>query len=208
MFKHSVLLALALTLATSLGFAHQGKHAASDKALETQLAMRDLWIDHIFWTRAVTFATARGDKASSQAAIDQVVANAKAIAGAIEPFYGKDASDQLFKLLAGHWGAISDYLNATIPKKNSKKQKTAVDALTANAKELAKFLSGANPHLPEATLISLLAAHGGHHVSQINQVAGKDYKAEARTWEDMKGHIYSISDALVGAIAKQFPKKF
>ena len=41
----------------------------------------------------------------------QVVANAKAIAGAVGPFHGKAASDKLFGLLAGHWGAIGGCLN-------------------------------------------------------------------------------------------------
>ena len=31
---------------------------------------------------------------------------------------------------------------------------------------------------------------------------------EARTWEAMKTHIYTIADALVGGIAKQMPEKF
>jgi hypothetical protein len=39
----------------------------------------------------------------------QVVANAKQIAGSIEPFYGKAATDQLFKLLAGHYTAIKQH---------------------------------------------------------------------------------------------------
>jgi hypothetical protein len=55
-----------------------------------------------------SLARPRADK--NQAAADlaekQVVANAKQIAGSIEPFYGKAATDQLFKLLAGHYTAI------------------------------------------------------------------------------------------------------
>jgi hypothetical protein len=51
-------------------------------------------------------------------------------------------------------------------------------------------------------------AHGGHHVQQNQQFAKNDAAGEARTWEAMKSHIYTISDALVGALAKQFPDKF
>jgi hypothetical protein len=87
-------------------------------------------------------------------------------------------------------------------------QKKAIADLTSNANEIAKFLSGANPNLPEATLQSLLAAHGGHHVQQNQQLAAHDLAGEARTWEAMKSHIYALADALVGGIAKQFPDKF
>jgi hypothetical protein len=80
---------------------------------DTKAALRDLWIGHIFWVRNVEDARFEGDDAAASAAEQQVVANAQAIAGALEPFYGKAASDQLFTLLAGHWDAIKDYLDAT-----------------------------------------------------------------------------------------------
>src|SRR5690606_4748000 len=130
-------------IATSFAFgpsalAHEG-HGAESNVVSTQKAMRDLWVDHIFWVRGVLFASARKDKAARAAAEKQVVENAKSIAKAIEPFYGKKASDKLFELLAGHYGAINDYIKATIPSPKAKKQKAAVDKLTANASEIATF---------------------------------------------------------------------
>ena len=80
---------------------------------DTKAALRDLWIGHIFWVTNVEDARFEGDDAAAGAAEQQVVANAQAIARALEPFYGKAASDQLFTLLAGHRGAIKDYLDAT-----------------------------------------------------------------------------------------------
>jgi hypothetical protein len=182
--------------------------AAESKAVATQMAMRDLWVDHIFWVRSVVVSAAAKDKKAQAEAEKQVVADAKKIAGAVEPFYGKAASEKLFGLLAGHYGAIKDYMNATLPSPNAGKQKAASDKLTANANEIAEFLSGANPNWPKGTLIGLLAAHGGHHVTQINQFQKKDYANEAQTWDAMKQHIYILADALTSGIAKQFPDKF
>jgi hypothetical protein len=173
----------------------------------TQAALRDLWLGHIFWVREVSRAVADKNSAATALAEQQAVANAKAIAGSIEPFYGKPATEQLFKLLAGHYTAIKSHATANAGRSTAD-AKRAVDALTANANEIAVFLSGANPNLPEATLKQLLAAHGGHHVQQNQQLAAKDYAGEARTWEAMKTHIYTIADALGGALAKQFPAKF
>jgi hypothetical protein len=109
----------ALALATTgPAFAHDGaEHAAAPAAAATpavaatRAALRDLWVGHVFWVRNVVDARFAGNAARAGAAEKEVVANAKAIAGAIEPFYGKPASDQLFKLLAGHWQAISAYLD-------------------------------------------------------------------------------------------------
>ena len=180
---------------------------AAAKVGETSAAMRDLWVGHIFWVRNVVVDTFAGNKKAAAAAEKEVVANARQIAVAIEPYYGKAASEKLFGLLAGHYGAVKQYLDATATDSNGK-QEAAVKSLTANAADIAKFLSSANPNLPFDTLNGLLIAHGGHHIQQTQQLKSKQYAEEAQTWEAMKKHMYVIADALAGAIAKQFPAKF
>lgn len=177
---------------------------ASNKTFETRAALRDLWVGHAFWVRNVVVATLAKNDAAATAAEQQAVANAKAIADAIEPFYGAAAKDALFKLLAGHYGAVKTYLVAA----DSGAQAKATEALTANAEQIATFLSKANPHLPKDAVNGLLLAHGGHHIQQIQELKAGKYDAEARTWEDMKGHMYVIADALTQALAKQFAAKF
>jgi hypothetical protein len=181
--------------------------AVLPKLAATQAAERDLWVGHIFWVREVARGLAEKNQAAADFAEKQVVANAKQLGGAIEPFYGKAAADQLFKLLAGHYTAVKAHATATVAGDAAGAKKAIAD-LTSNANEIAKFLSGANPNLPEATLKSLLAAHGGHHIQQNQQLVAHDMAGEARTWEAMKSHVYTLADALVGGIAKQFPDKF
>jgi hypothetical protein len=174
---------------------------------ETDAAWRDLWVGHVFWVRNVVIETLAKNGAARAAAENEVVANAKQIAAAIEPYYGQAASDELFGLLAGHYGAVKQYLEATVAG-SAAKQDAALKNLTDNAGEIASFLSGANPNLPLDTLRGLLIAHGGHHIQQIRQLENKQYAQEAQTWQAMKQHMYVIADALAGAIAKQFPAKF
>ncbi len=192
---------------------HEAANAAtaaatvSTKLADTRAALRGLWFGHIFWVRNVVVARLHGDAAAAKAAEAEVVANAKAIAGAVEPFYGQGASDKLFQLLAGHWGAISAYLDAT--RAGSKAQQDAAFArLLANANEIADFLAGANPNWPDATLRGLLSAHGAHHVQQIQQLHAGQFEAEARTWAAMAGHMNTIADALANGLAAQFPDRF
>ena len=192
--------------------AQHGTHSlaqtpASVKVNETGAALRDLWVGHVFWVRNVVVSTFAGDQPAAAAAEQEVVANAKQIASAIEPYYGRDASEKLFGLLAGHYGAVKQYLEATVVGRKDK-QDAAVKNLNVNASEIARFLSGANPNLPFDTLNGLLLAHGGHHIQQIQQVKSKQYVEDAQTWDAMKRHMYVIADALAGAIAKQFPKQF
>ncbi len=180
---------------------------ADSAALSTRLAMRDLWVEHVFWIRNYAIANQATDKPQAKVAADQVVANATQIANSIAPLYGQPAADQLLKLLAGHWGAVKHYSDATVAK-DAKGKQAAVADLTSNAKAIAAFLAGANPNLPESTLVGMLAAHGGHHVAQIDELATHDYAAEARTWQMMRPHVLALADALTAALVKQFPDKF
>jgi hypothetical protein len=175
--------------------------------LETKMALRDLWVEHVFWIRSYVLATHAHDAAQSKIAETEVVSNAKALAGSIAPFYGQPAADGLFKLLAGHWGAVRDYNSATLAKSKPRQDK-AIANLTSNAHDIAKFLSGANPNLPEDAVFALMAAHGGHHVAQINEIASGDFQGEAATWDAMRKHVLVISDAIADALAKQFPARF
>src|SRR5262249_51009067 len=69
--------------------------ASEQKVTETKAAMRDLWIGHIFWVRNVVIETFAKNPSAAKAAEAEVVADAKQIAGTIEPFYGKPAADKL-----------------------------------------------------------------------------------------------------------------
>jgi hypothetical protein len=211
------LIAAICALATPFGavgpsYAHQ-EHAAvkrparSAKAAQTAAALRDLWVGHIFWVRNVAQASLDRNDAGAKAAEQQVVANAQSIAAAIEPFYGAGGKDGLFKLLAGHYGAVKAYVVATAAG-DAAGQSSATQSLTSNAEEIATFLSKANPNLPKDAVNGLLLAHGGHHIQQIQELKARNYEAEAKTWDEMKNHMYQIADAMTDALAKQFAKRF
>jgi hypothetical protein len=171
-----------------------------------QAAMRDLWHGHIVHARDYVIAVHAGNKADAGKAADAVVANAHQIADAVAGFYGKAGGDRMMELLGGHWGAVKALTDTRAAKDEAGATKAMTD-LTANAGEIAKFLAGANPNLPEDTVRGLLLAHGAHHSSQIDLIMKDDAAGEATEWTAMQAHMDMIADALAGAIAKQFPEK-
>ena len=187
--------------------AHANSVLGASKIVQTDAALRDLWLGHAFWVRAVVAETLSGNSAAAAAAESEAVNNAKQLAASMEPYYGKPASGEVFKLLAGHYGAVKQYLLAAKADRTAE-QEAALQAMLKNAEQIAVFLSSANPHLPLDALRGMLQAHGGHHVQQIHQLAAKQYAQEAQTWEAMKNHMYGIADAMTLALAKQFPAKF
>ena len=215
LIKHTTLkvaiIAGLISTATPL-YAQNDHHEAkagptSIKVAQTSAALRDLWLGHAFWVRNVVVETLAGNKTGAIAAENEVVANAKELAAAIEPFYGKAAADKLFSLLSGHYGAIKQHLEAVVTG-SSKKEEAAMKAITDNVEEISVFLSGANPNLPHDAVQGLLLAHVGHHKQQIQQLHDKQYPQEAQTWDAMKKHMYVIADTLAGALATQFPARF
>lgn len=202
-----LLLIVGLCLAIPAAAATTTSSTETVAKLKTSMALRDLWVEHAFWIRSYVLATHAGDEAQSKVAQDEVVENAKELAETIKPYYGQAAADSLLKLLAGHWAAVRDFNTALVERSHPGRDKAA-NAITANAHEIAKFLSGANPYLPEDSVFGLLAAHGAHHMAQSNQVAANDFVSEARTWHAMRHHMLTIADSIAGALEKQFPDRF
>ena len=177
------------------------------RVAEMKQTFRDLWLGHIFWVRHVVSNIATNDPAERDAAEKEVVANTKQIADTIAPFYGEAASETLHSLLDVNIDAVREYSEATVA--GSKQQQDAALArLASNADDIADFLSHVNPYLQKDNVRSLIAAHGAHHVLQINQYKAKDYAHLGATWPMMRQHVYVIADTLTTALAKQFPSKF
>lgn len=180
--------------------------AAVPAAPKLDAALRALWHGHIVHTRDYALAVHAHDAAKAKAAADAVVANAKQLADAVGGFYGKPAGARMLDLLAGHWGGVKALTDARAAD-DSVAERKAMATLQSNASEIARFLAGANPNLPESAVQGLLATHVAHHATQIEQIMAGDMKGEQATWQVMQAHMDTISDALAAAIAKQFPAK-
>ena len=174
------------------------------KTLQTAAVLRDLWIGHIFWVRNVSSAAIDKNESALKAAEQQAVKNAQAIAASIEPFYGASAKDSFFKLLAGHYGAVKAYLVATVAGDASAQRSNSGSYLKRGGDR--GVLEQGKSVLAKGRGASLLLAHGGHHIQQIQQLKDRKYEAEAITWEEMKKHVYQVADATADALAKQFTK--
>ena len=207
----SILPAVQISLATGT-HEHIVRAAAkprprSEATFQTTALLRDLWISHIFWVRSVSLAAIESNDAAMETAQQQAATNAQGIAASIEPFYGPTVKEELHELLSDHYRSIKTYL-VGIMSSNMSIQAAATQSIASNAGEIATCLNRANPYLPKDEFHSLLLAHGGHHIQQIQELMDRNFMMEAKTWEDMKAHVYQIADVTADALAKQFPKQF
>lgn len=181
------------------------------KVAELKMALRDLYVGHIFWVRSLVIATRLREKGAANEADEYGLKNAKAIGQSIGPVYGQAAGEKFATLFVGHYSAVKDYMNAAFAnnfKGSEARKKAAVDKLTKNATDIAAFLSSANPNLPKGTVYALLVAHAQQHIKSIEATAKKQWDVEADMWDPMVKHIYTLTDAVADAVAKQYPDKF
>jgi hypothetical protein len=201
---------LVLTLAGLVSSAYESRAAGDTnpaRVAEMKKDFRNLWLGHIYWVQHAVLNSATDSLAKRDAVKKEVDANTKQIASTITPFYGEARSQQFLNLLDINIGAVREYSEATVAG-NTSRQDAALARLASNADDFGAFFSGINPYLSEYTIRGLIAAHGAHHVLQINQYKKKDYAHLEETWKMMREHVYVIADTLTEALVKQFPGKF
>ena len=207
-FQPMAVLALVLT---GLAGCDYESHAAGDanpvRVAEMKQSFRDLWLGHIYWVQHAVLNNETNTLAKRAAVKKEIDDNTKQIASTIAPFYGEVASRKFLSLLDINIGAVREYSEATVAG-NKSAQDAALARLESNSDEFGVFFSGINPHLKKDTIKGLIAAHGAHHVLQINQYKKKDYAHLDETWKMMREHVYIIADTLTEAFVKQFPGKF
>jgi hypothetical protein len=179
---------------------------AATKAVDLRLGMRKLWEDHITWTR-LFIVSALADLPDKAAATDRLLQNQVDIGNAIKPFYGDAAGDKLAALLKDHILIAADVVMAA-----KAGDKAKLDASktrwTANADDIAAFLSGANPkNWPAADMKSMMRDHLQQTTSELEARLSKDWRADVAAYEKVHGQILKMADMLSDGIARQFPDK-
>lgn len=183
-----------------------GKAQAKVSASDTRLAMRKLWEDHITYTRNYIISAVAG-LPDADAIAARLMTNQDDIGNAIKPFYGDAAGTKLSGLLREHISQAAAVVKAA---KSGDKAKLASEQAkwSANGKQIAAFLSGANPNWNKATLEAMLQKHldltSGEVVGRLN----KDWAADIRSYDAGHVHMLMFADALTDGIAKQFPNRF
>ena len=171
-----------------------------------RLALRKLWSDHVIWTRQYIIA-AVGGTPDAQAAAGRLLANQDDIGQAIVPYYGPDAGMALTELLKSHIMIAVDLVGAA---------KSGDDAAFAqhdkrwsdNVADIARFLSGANSHWPEADVLDLLNLHLKLTKDEAVARLQSDWAADVKAFDDIFTEAMVIADTLHDGLVAQFPERF
>ena len=168
--------------------------------------MRDLWVDHIVWTRQFIVDSA-SNLPSLNDTTNRLLKNQEDIGDAIKPYYGDEAGSQLTDLLKSHILIAADLVNAA-KAGNDSAVADADERWSDNADEIAAFLADANPNWNEEELSDML--HDHLNVTRAEAVARLtgDYAADIEAFDAVHAQAMHMADALSDGIIAQFPQRF
>lgn len=170
-------------------------------------AMRQLWEDHITWTRLYIVSAAAGLPDEGPAA-QRLLRNQTDIGDAIKPFYGTAAGEGLTALLRGHILTAAKLIDAAKSGDTAAVNATAA-AWYANADSIAKFLSSANPrHWPAATLQAAMKMHLDLTLKEATARLHNEWAADIAAYDAVHRHILQMADVLSDGIIRRFPNRF
>jgi hypothetical protein len=180
--------------------------ATTEPSAELKTNMRQLWEDHVIWTRNVILCLVDNLPGTDQA-VNRLLQNQVDIGNAIKPYYGKEAGDKLTDLLKAHINIAADVVNAA-KAGNTTALDEANKKWSANADEISAFLSQANPNWPLADMKMMMYDHLKLTTDEAVQRIKKDYAADIIAYDRVHDEILKMSDMLANGIAQQFPEKF
>jgi hypothetical protein len=204
-----LVLAFAVASAPAVAALGHGHGAAAAKAAFHD-SMRELWEDHIVWTRQfiVSAATESGNLADIGPTADRLLANQADIGNALGQFYGDEVGDEVEALLRDHILTAADLIAAA-----KAGDSAGVDAESAawyqNGDDIATALNGLNPkHWPLAEMKAHMRDHLDLTLEEaVARLQGR-YADDIAAYDKIHAQILSMADMLSDGIIAQFPAKF
>jgi hypothetical protein len=201
-------------LAVSSG---QSAHAHGDrtdhpaKVTQEELAlrqdMRNLWEDHIVWTRLAIISLTT-DAPDTEATVGRLLENQTHIGDAVKPFYGAAAGNELTRQLRLHI-LIAAEVVAAARSGDAAELADAQARWQANADDIAGVLASVNPRFWQ---LETMKAEMRTHLDLTTQEAVArlegNWDADVAAYDRIHDHILHMSDLLSTGLVKQFPKRF
>ncbi len=187
-------------------FATRNDDINQTKVTELRIALHNLWVEHVVWTRQYIVA-AVGDHPDASFAAERLMKNQEEIGNAIKPFYGQEAGNQLTSQLKDHILIAVGLLEAA-KAGNSTSVEEIERKWYANADEIATFLSAANPNWTRGDMLNMVNEHLSLTKTEAVARLTGDYATDVTTFDALYQHAVSMADEFTIGIVNQFQEQF
>lgn len=177
-----------------------------DKVVALKLDMRQLWEEHIVYTRNYIISALIGLEDADTIA-QRLLRNQDDIGNAIKSYYGEEAGKKLTVLLQDHIMIATEVVKAA-KMDNSEELAMAQAKWNANADDIATFLGSANLHWATNDMREMLHKHLDYTTGEVVSRLKKDWAADINAYDQGHRHMLMFADMLTEGIVKQFPGKF
>jgi hypothetical protein len=190
---------------------HAAPHAHEATITRKELALRNgmrvLWEDHVTWTRLAVISLVAGTP-DTEATVARLLKNQTDIGNAIKPYYGTAAGNALTKLLRQHILIAADLIAAA---KTGDQAKVAAEQARwqANADDIARFLSKANPRQwKRGEVRAMLNEHLRLTTDEVVARLQGKWAADVAAYDRIHHHALGMADTLSAGLVAQFPGRF
>lgn len=177
----------------------------NEKQANYLMAWREIWLDHVYWTRLTELAIIHDTPGADQT-IARLLQNVDDMIGLMAPHYGLQALDPLRALLVDHLKIAAKLV--TEAKQGSPDAAQTEKLWFENADQISRFLSSANPNLPYPDVRGMFYDHLEKTKAEaVYQLQGQ-WEQDIANWEKIESMGLMMADALSTAILEQFPDAF
>ena len=193
--------------ATAPAHATHAVATVTRKELALRSGMRQLWEDHIVWTRLAIISLTTNSP-DTEATVGRLLKNQADIGNAVKPFYGNAAGNELTRQLRQHILVAADLI-AAAKAGDQAKLAMAQARWEQNADDIAKVLARVNPrHWKLAKLKSELRMHLTLTTEEAVARLQGNWDADVTAYDRIHRHALHFADLLSTGLVKQFPRRF
>jgi hypothetical protein len=167
--------------------------------------MRQLWSEHVIWTRVVILSAA-GGLPDLPFATERLLRNQADIGEALAAYYGEANGQQITALLREHILIAADLIYAAAGG-DAQALSDANTRWIANADAIAAFFASLNGAWAENDLRQLMREHLSQTAAEATARLSGDFDADVLAYDVVNEHILDMADVFTDGIAAQFPDK-
>ena len=193
--------------ATAERHARHAPAAITHEELALRQGMRQLWEDHIVWTRLAIISLTTGSP-DTEVTVARLLQNQTDIGNAVKPLYGKAAGNELARQLRQHILIAADLIGAA-KAGDQAKLADAQARWAQNADDIAAVLASVNPrNWKLAKMKRELRVHLKLTTDEAVARLQGDWAADVAAYDKIHRHALHFADLLSTGLVKQFPKRF
>jgi hypothetical protein len=179
---------------------------AFSPASELRVSLDRLLGEHLVLA-AEAMRAAIGSSPDTAAARQALDANADDLSGAIGSVYGDAARSSFAQVWRAHLDAYLAYIDA-VAAGDQARAGAARTSLEAYGRVFGEFLAKVNPHLTADAVAGLISHHTQALLAMVDAYRRGDAQQAYAVVGEAYAHMFTVGDALAGAISAQFPKQF